>query len=83
MKFFTADYADITDLEEACTAIRKIYPCYPRNPWLRKSTVHVNDLHATMLHVLGIDHERLSIRSQGRDFRLTDVAGKVVNGILA
>jgi Protein of unknown function (DUF1501) len=45
--------------------------------------VHVNDLHATMLHLLGIDHERMTYRYQGRDFRLTDVAGKVVKGILA
>ena len=45
--------------------------------------VHVNDLHATMLHLCGIDHKRLSYRYQGRDFRLTDVAGHVVKGILA
>jgi uncharacterized protein (DUF1501 family) len=45
--------------------------------------VHVHDLHATMLHLMGIDHERLTYRYQGRDFRLTDVAGKVVRGILA
>lgn len=45
--------------------------------------VHVHDLHATMLHLLGIDHEKLTYRYQGRDFRLTDVAGKVVTGILA
>ena len=45
--------------------------------------VHVHDLHATMLYLLGIDHERLTYRYQGRDFRLTDVAGKVVKGILA
>jgi arylsulfatase A-like enzyme len=45
--------------------------------------VHVHDLHATMLHLLGVDHERLTYRYQGRDFRLTDVAGKVVHGILA
>ena len=43
----------------------------------------VNDLHATVLHLLGIDHERLTYRSQGRDFRLTDVAGRVVQDILA
>jgi hypothetical protein len=48
-----------------------------------KDIVHVHDLHATMLHQLGIDHERLTYRYQGRDFRLTDVAGKVVNQILA
>jgi hypothetical protein len=45
--------------------------------------VHVNDLHATILHLLGLDHEQLTFRHQGRDFRLTDVAGKVVRGILA
>jgi uncharacterized protein (DUF1501 family) len=45
--------------------------------------VHVNDLHATMLHLCGIDHKRLTYRYQGRDFRLTDVAGHVIKGILA
>jgi hypothetical protein len=45
--------------------------------------VHVNDLHATMLHQLGIDHERLTFRSQGRDYRLTDVAGRVLRDVLA
>ncbi len=48
-----------------------------------ENKVHVNDLHATMLHLLGIDHERLTFPFQGRDFRLTDVAGKVIEGILA
>jgi Protein of unknown function (DUF1501) len=45
--------------------------------------VSINDLHATVLHLLGIDHERLTYRALGRDFRLTDVAGKVVESILA
>jgi hypothetical protein len=45
--------------------------------------VHVHDFHATLLHLLGIDHERLTYRFQGRDFRLTDVSGNVVKGILA
>lgn len=45
--------------------------------------VHVNDLHATVLHLLGIDHTRLTFRFGGRDFRLTDVAGRVVKEILA
>jgi hypothetical protein len=44
--------------------------------------VHVNDLHATILHLLGIDHERLTYRFGGRDFRLTDVAGNVVHAAL-
>ena len=44
--------------------------------------VHVHDLHATMLHLMGIDHERLTYRYAGRDFRLTDVAGRVVHEIL-
>jgi len=45
--------------------------------------VHVHDLHATILHLLGIDHERLTFPYGGRDFRLTDVEGKVVNDLLA
>jgi arylsulfatase A-like enzyme len=45
--------------------------------------VHVHDLHATMLHLLGIDHERLTFRFQGRRFRLTDVHGRVVRDLLA
>ena len=45
--------------------------------------VHVHDLHATILHLLGIDHKRLTFRNSGRDFRLTDVHGAVVRGILA
>lgn len=50
---------------------------------ITKDPVEVHDLHATMLHLLGVDHERLTYRFQGRDFRLTDVAGKVVQPILA
>jgi arylsulfatase A-like enzyme len=45
--------------------------------------VHVHDLQATILHLLGIDHTRLTYRFQGRDFRLTDVFGEVVKGIIA
>jgi hypothetical protein len=45
--------------------------------------VHVHDLHATMLHLLGLDHERLTFRHAGRDYRLTDVEGRVVRPILA
>ncbi len=45
--------------------------------------VHVHDLHATMLHLLGIDHLKLTVRTQGRDFRLTDTAGRIVREILA
>jgi hypothetical protein len=45
--------------------------------------VHVHDLHATLLHLLGFDHERLTYRYAGRDFRLTDVHGKVVKELLA
>ncbi len=45
--------------------------------------VHVHDLHATLLHLLGFDHEALTYRVQGRDFRLTDVAGTVVTKLLA
>ena len=48
-----------------------------------ENPVHVHDLHATILHLLGLDHERLTYRYAGRDFRLTDVAGRVVRDILA
>ena len=45
--------------------------------------VHIHDLHATLLHLLGFDHKKLTFRFQGRDFRLTDVFGNVVNKMLA
>ncbi|MEX2120726.1 MAG: DUF1501 domain-containing protein [Pirellulales bacterium] len=48
-----------------------------------ENRVHIHDLHATMLHLLGFDHERFTFRYAGRDFRLTDVHGKVVQAILA
>ena len=48
-----------------------------------KDRVHVHDLHATILHLMGIDHERLTYRYSGRDYRLTDVHGNVVREILA
>lgn len=48
-----------------------------------RDPVHVHDLNATLLHLLGFDHEKLTYRFQGRDFRLTDVHGHVVRGILA
>ncbi|GAA4084640.1 DUF1501 domain-containing protein [Mucilaginibacter panaciglaebae] len=48
-----------------------------------KNGVHVNDFHATVLNQLGIDHEKLTFKSQGRRYRLTDVGGKVVRGILS
>ncbi len=47
-----------------------------------KDPVHVHDFQATVLHCLGMEHEKLTYRFQGRDFRLTDVAGKVVEGLL-
>jgi len=48
-----------------------------------RDAVHVNDLHATILHLFGFNHERLTYRFQGRDFRLTDVGGNVVRAMLA
>ena len=48
----------------------------------QENPVHVHDLHATILHLLGLDHERLTYRYAGRDFRLTDVHGRVVREIL-
>lgn len=48
-----------------------------------ENKVHIHDLHATVLHQLGLDHTRLTYRYSGRDYRLTDVAGEVVRGIIA
>jgi hypothetical protein len=48
-----------------------------------QNKVHMHDLHATILHILGLDHERLTYRHAGRDFRLTDVEGNVVHDVLA
>ena len=47
-----------------------------------EDSVHVHDFHATLLHLLGIDHERLTFKYQGRYFRLTDVHGNLVKGVL-
>ena len=48
-----------------------------------RDKVHVHDLQATILHLLGLDHTALTFRFRGRDFRLTDVGGEVVNKLLA
>ena len=48
-----------------------------------KDPIHVNDFHATILHLFGLEHTQLTYRFQGRDFRLTDVGGKVVEQLLA
>ena len=48
-----------------------------------ENPVHVHDLHATMLHLMGLDHEKLTYRYSGRDYRLTDVHGQVVKDIIA
>jgi hypothetical protein len=48
-----------------------------------KNKVHVHDLHATILHLMGLDHEKLTFRHAGRDYRLTDVSGRVLDEILA
>lgn len=48
-----------------------------------RDTVHLHDFHATILHLMGFDHERLTFRQNGRDYRLTDVAGNVVKGVLS
>lgn len=50
---------------------------------IARDPVHVNDFHATQLHLFGLDHERLTYRHQGRDFRLTDVGGTVIRPLLA
>ena len=47
-----------------------------------KDQVHVHDLHATILHLMGMNHEKLTFRHAGRDYRLTDVEGKIVQALL-
>jgi hypothetical protein len=48
-----------------------------------ENVVSIHDLHATILHLMGLDHERLTFRHGGRDYRLTDVHGNVIRKILA
>ena len=48
-----------------------------------KDPVHINNFHATLLHLFGLDHLKLTYRHQGRDFRLTDVAGELIPAWLA
>jgi hypothetical protein len=50
---------------------------------IAKDPVHVHDFHATILYLMGLDHEKLTFKHQGRRYRLTDVSGKVVNGLIA
>ena len=49
----------------------------------QENPVHVHDFHATILHLLGLDHEKLTFRFMGRDFRLTDVHGQIIESILS
>ena len=58
-------------------------PISPDKATFTPGAVHVHDLQATILHLLGIDHLKLTHRFQGRDYRLTDVAGNVVQKMLA
>ena len=49
----------------------------------QQNKVHVHDLHATILHLMGLNHEKLTYRYSGRDFRLTDVHGRIIGDILS
>jgi hypothetical protein len=51
--------------------------------YITEGRIHTHDFHATLLHLMGLDHERLTYRYSGRDFRLTDVHGNVVKEVLA
>ena len=50
---------------------------------ITEDPVHVHDLNATIMHLLGVDHKKLTYRFQGRDFRLTDIHGHIINDILS
>jgi hypothetical protein len=49
---------------------------------IAEDPISVHDLHATMLHLLGIEHTKFTYRFEGRDYRLTDISGELVNGLL-
>ena len=49
---------------------------------ITRDPVHVHDLHATLLHLLGVDHKKLIYRHEGRDYRLTDIAGNVIRELI-
>ena len=82
-------------LERRCSPYQSRIPRLTPREALRRGTtdeygihvaengVHVHDFHATILHLLGIDHEKLTYRHAGRDYRLTDVEGHVEKEILA
>lgn len=57
-------------------------PIDPSEHHFHPDAVHIHDLHATILHLLGLDHEKLNFKYKGRRFRLTDVHGHVVNDLL-
>jgi hypothetical protein len=74
----TDDYGyNITDADGVVLAPRPT-----KDSWT-PGTMHIHDLNATILHLMGIDHTRLTYRYQGRDFRLTDVHGHVVHDIIS
>jgi hypothetical protein len=72
---------ELMDLGHESQATRRLYVM--NADYAVENKVEIHDLHATMLHLLGVDHERLTFRFSGRDMRLTDVHGKVVRDILA
>ena len=66
-----------------CTVDADGAPIKPTKEEWTPGTMHIHDLNATILHLLGIDHRRLTYRYQGRDFRLTDVAGNVLHDVIS
>ena len=64
-------------------AVLATYLCNYYGFYAERNKMHIHDVHATILHLLGIDHEKLTYRYSGRDFRLTDVFGHVAKEILA
>ena len=72
-------------IEEFDVTVTNLNPveCIPFSYNIAENPVHIHDLHATILHLMGIDHERVPFKSQGRQFRLTDVSGEVVTKLLA
>jgi hypothetical protein len=78
-RIFTDSFTGTKSAPRCSTAAR----CGSRGEASVENPVHVHDLQATILHLLGINHEQLTYRHAGRDYRLTDVAGKVVKEIIS
>ena len=88
-----AERVPIVMVDDVQDELTKAKPGKPSTPAMRDAEralgssaiqrIEIHDVHATILHLLGVDHMKLTFRSQGRDFRLTDIAGHLIKPLLA